>query len=207
MSRSLSRPRGQFSRLSAALLMSLWGLAACGITPAAADPAAASARAEPAPLDVQQFLGRWYVIAAIPRPDGHDAYLSEVDYQSRSDGKINEFLQCAENTRTPPFDCGYRLGSVDNDGSNSHWTVLTFQFQYDIVKDSIFYVDPAYRYALAGGADRQSVWMLSRTPSLDAGKYRELKALLREQGFDTLRLRRTALNQPPLREVLSSLAD
>jgi apolipoprotein D and lipocalin family protein len=48
-----------------------------------------------------------------------------------------------------------------------------------------------YRYALVGTPDRQSLWVLSRTPQLDEASYQHLVATANEQGFEVTRLQRT----------------
>jgi len=53
----------------------------------------------------------------------------------------------------------------------------------------IFDLDQAgYQYALVAGPNKSYLWLLSRTPTMDAAKQRELIAEAASLGFDTEKL-------------------
>jgi apolipoprotein D and lipocalin family protein len=52
-------------------------------------------------------------------------------------------------------------------------------------------LDPDYRWALVGHPDRTYLWILSRTPQMDAALYTSLVERARELGYDVSRLVRT----------------
>jgi apolipoprotein D and lipocalin family protein len=49
-----------------------------------------------------------------------------------------------------------------------------------------------YSHAVVGSPDREYLWILSRTPTLDEATYRELTRKIAEKGFDATKLIRTA---------------
>jgi apolipoprotein D and lipocalin family protein len=52
----------------------------------------------------------------------------------------------------------------------------------------IFFLDPDYETAIVGTPDREYLWILSRTPTMDAEQYQRLVERCRALGFDTERL-------------------
>ena len=50
---------------------------------------------------------------------------------------------------------------------------------------------PDYSYALVGDAERNYLWILSRTPELGDSAYNELVEEAKTQGFDVSRLEKT----------------
>jgi apolipoprotein D and lipocalin family protein len=58
-------------------------------------------------------------------------------------------------------------------------------------------LDPGYQLAAVSEPDREYLWILSRTPTVDAGAYQALLGRLRDQGFDLSRLEPTARSGPP----------
>jgi apolipoprotein D and lipocalin family protein len=56
----------------------------------------------------------------------------------------------------------------------------------------ILELDPDYRRALVGDPSRKYLWILSRTPAMDAATYDSLVATAGRLGFDVKRLVRTA---------------
>jgi apolipoprotein D and lipocalin family protein len=55
----------------------------------------------------------------------------------------------------------------------------------------ILELDRDYRYAVVGDPARKYLWILGRSPEMDAATYESLVAAARRLGFDTPRLVRT----------------
>jgi apolipoprotein D and lipocalin family protein len=53
-------------------------------------------------------------------------------------------------------------------------------------------LDDAHSYALVGTQDRKYLWVLSRTPTLDAAIYDRLLTIGKAQGFDVSKVAKTA---------------
>lgn len=56
-------------------------------------------------------------------------------------------------------------------------------------------LDADYRYSLVGTPDHDYLWILARTPTLDAAVYEHLLAQAKAQGFDITRLKKTGQGQ------------
>jgi apolipoprotein D and lipocalin family protein len=54
-----------------------------------------------------------------------------------------------------------------------------------------------YQYAVVGHPGRDYLWILSRTPTLDSGVYKDILNRLQTRGYDTTRLVRTVHKPVP----------
>jgi apolipoprotein D and lipocalin family protein len=52
-------------------------------------------------------------------------------------------------------------------------------------------LDPGYRLAAVSEPSREFLWILSRTPTVDAAAYQALQGRLQAKGFDLSKLERT----------------
>ena len=52
-------------------------------------------------------------------------------------------------------------------------------------------LDPDYQWAVVGVPNRKYLWILSRTPQMEAEVYEGIVSRLRDQGYDPARLNRT----------------
>jgi apolipoprotein D and lipocalin family protein len=52
----------------------------------------------------------------------------------------------------------------------------------------VLYVSDDYKTAIVGSPNRRHLWLLSRTPELNAVKREDLLSRARQQGYDTNRL-------------------
>jgi apolipoprotein D and lipocalin family protein len=147
-------------------------------------------------VDYARYAGQWYEIARLPNAL-QQAYARDVTarYISRPNGIIAVVNLCREaNGRWREARGVARR--VSDEGPNSMLQVrfapsflalLPFVWSdYQIIA-----VAADYRYALVGTRDRQSLWVLSRTPQLDEASYQHLVARANEQGFEVTRLQRT----------------
>jgi len=60
-------------------------------------------------------------------------------------------------------------------------------------------LDDAHSYALVGTPDRKYLWVLSRTPVMNASLYTSLMEAARTQGFDITRVIKTSQSGAPSR--------
>jgi len=139
-------------------------------------------------VDLQRFMGDWYVIACIPTFIEKDAYGAIESYRLAADGSI-------ETTFT--FRAGDFLGEarrytargfVVNPATNAVWEM---QFLWPLKADyRIAHVSADYSRTVIAREKRDYAWIMARTPTLPEGEYAELLALLHAQGYDTSRLRK-----------------
>ena len=147
-------------------------------------------------VDYARYAGRWYEIARLPNALQRTCVRDVTARHSlRPDGTIAVVTLCREaNGRWREARGAARRAS--DEGPNS---VLQVRFASSFLAFlpfvwsdyQIIAVADDYRYAMVGTPDRQSLWVLSRTPQLDEASYHHLVARANEQGFGVTRLQRT----------------
>lgn len=144
--------------------------------------APAHARSEPAEataaVDLQRFMGRWYVIGRVPNfiERGHVASVN--DYTLRGPDKVAIRYQYREGFSEPQEEINIRA-SVDSDSGNRRWR--TWFYRVVPTHSRILEVAPDYSWALIGYPGREMAWIFSRSPDMDTAQYRELAARLRDK--------------------------
>jgi apolipoprotein D and lipocalin family protein len=176
------------SRVSGLCLACAALLAACSALPERVDPHAQAPLQLASAVDLQRFMGRWYVIANIPYFAEAGYVGSYVEYALRPDGDIDDFYFAHKASFERPLEKKTLKDSVVPGTANAQWRSSPFwplSFGYYIL-----YVDPGYQYALIGYPDRQWGWVFARSPQIGEAQYHELLARLGQQGYDTARFLR-----------------
>ena len=155
-------------------------------------------RAQEKPLDVvpqvdfERYTGKWYEIARLPfRYQENCARDVTATYTLRPDGRITVVNRCVRKDGTVSEAEGVARG-VDGKPPS----VLEVRFapgwlsflpmvwgDYQIIQ-----LGPDYEYSVVGTPNRKNLWILARTPKLDAKLYRSLLDKAEAQGFDVSRL-------------------
>ena len=161
--------------LTAALL-----LTGCQSTPL---PPLAQASA----VDLERFMGDWYVIASIPTWIERNAYNAVESYQIAPDGSIETTFTFLEGG----FDGKPRRytprGFVVDRESNAVWGM---QFVWPIKADyRIAYVSADYGQTVIARTSRDYVWIMARTPEIPDAEYQRLVRFVADQGYDVSLLR------------------
>jgi apolipoprotein D and lipocalin family protein len=171
-------------RAAPALLL----LAACSATPPNANPRAAEPLQLAPAVDLNRYMGRWYVIANIPYFAERGFVGSYVEYRRLPDGDIDDLYFGRKHSFDAPLERHALRDTVVANSNNAQWRACFFWplcFAYPIV-----YVDPDYRYALVGYPDRSWGWVFAREPDIDEVSYRGLLQRFDAQGYDTARFQR-----------------
>jgi apolipoprotein D and lipocalin family protein len=139
-------------------------------------------------VDLDRFMGRWYVIANIPTFVEKDAYNAVETYSLADDGTIATNFTF----RKGGFDGKEKeynpRGFVLDEESNARWGMRVF---WPIKADyRIVYLDDDYTKTIVGRQDRDYVWIMARTPTISEPEYGELVSLVESLGYDPDRLKR-----------------
>lgn len=143
-------------------------------------------------VDLDRFMGDWYVIASIPIDlffaSEVDAHNGVESYELREDGRI----QTTYTFRKGGFDGEVKqfnpVAWVHNTETNSEWRMQflwPFRSAYLIA-----YLDDDYQETIIGVPNRNNVWVMSRTPEVSEERFGELLEILTELGYDTSLLHR-----------------
>ena len=163
---------------------------AVGVAAAVGGNGCSSARLQPIRLpdvELNRFMGEWYVIADIPTPFVKDAYNAVQTYQLNADGTVSTKFTYREGgfdgkqkTLTPK-------GYVNDDPTHASWGL---QFGPVLAEYLIAYVSPDYTEAVIARSSRDFVWIMSRTPEIPGAEYDRLVEKIASWGYDTEKLER-----------------
>ena len=140
---------------------------------------------------LQQYLGKWYEIAAIPQSFQKQCIGNSMAvYNTAEDGLISVVNTCDTAKGIPSVATG-RAKVVDQN-SNSKLKVTFVNFfgwQFLLGGDYwILAIGENYSYAVVGAPGRDYAWILSRTPDMNQEQIIEANQVLLTQGFDTCKL-------------------
>ena len=139
-------------------------------------------------VDLERFMGDWYVIANIPTFLEKGAYNAVETYALNEDGTIATTFEF----RADSFD-GERKeynpkGFVKDDGSNALWGM---RFIWPIKADyRIVYLSSDYSQTVIGRNKRDFVWVMARTPSIPDDEYDAIVEMIDSFGYDVSKLQK-----------------
>ena len=146
-------------------------------------------------LEVPRYLGRWYEIAKFPtwfqRKCASD---TAADYALLPDGSLSVLNQCREANGTWDKAQGQakQMGDLHSATLQVRFAPAWLSFLPWVWGDYwVVDVDDTYELAAVSEPKREYLWILSRTPEVDAARYTALLARLQAMGLDTGRLVKT----------------
>ena len=138
-------------------------------------------------VDLERFMGEWYVIASIPTAIEKNAYNATETYRLDDDGTIATTFAFRKGSFDGKQKTYNPRGFVRDTSSNAEWGM---QFIWPIKADyRIVYVDDDYSQTIIGRNKRDYAWIMARTPTISREDFFERVRLLREQGYDTEKLK------------------
>ena len=160
--------------------------------PAALMLAACGTAQKPLPVvdyvDIDRFMGDWYVIANIPTFIERDACNAVESYALQENGSIATTFTFNKGGCDGPLKSYHPTGFVREGTGNAIWGM---QFIWPVKADyRIFYLAEDYSQTVIGRNKRDYLWIMARTPAIPGSEYRSLLRLLDENGYDTTRIQR-----------------
>lgn len=138
-------------------------------------------------VELDRYLGRWYVIANVPYVAERGKVATYVEYRRRSDGRIDDLYFFRKGFDAPQQQWS-GVAWLPDASDVARWKVrFLWPFTSDYV---ILAVAPDYRYAMVGLPSRDLLWIFSREPRLDDADYAQLLEEARLQGFDPAQVKR-----------------
>ncbi|WP_426112747.1 lipocalin family protein [Massilia sp. PWRC2] len=137
------------------------------------------------PFDSKLYLGKWYEIARLDQRFERGLSRVTAEYSMRPDGGIkvlNRGYESEKNVYKESEGKAYFVGATDT----AYLKVSFFGPFYGSY--IVFDLDPAYRTSMVGGPDTSYLWILSRTPTLDAATTTRLVEKAKSLGYATDKL-------------------
>lgn len=142
-----------------------------------------------AKIDLQRYMGAWYVIANIPYFAERGKVASRDVYKLDANGNVDT-TYCYRKSFDGPEKTTGSLGIVQAGSDNARWVVrfLLFIHADYLVLD----IAPDYSWVLVGQPSRKLGWVLARDPAMDDALYTTLLDKLHGFGYDTGKFMRVA---------------
>lgn len=139
-------------------------------------------------VDLQRFMGDWYVIANIPTPIERDAWSGVESYRLKPDGTVATTFTYNKGGFDGPRKTVTSTGFVRDPKTNAVWGM---QFMWPIKAEYVItWLDEDYSQTIIGRNKRDYVWVMARKPTISAADYNALTERIRILGYDISKLRR-----------------
>ncbi len=136
-------------------------------------------------LDVDRYMGPWYVVANIPYFAESGNLAPTVEYTRRSDALIDDRYTARDAFDQEPF---VKDGMIEITNPITH-SEGRITFLPPLWQDfAVLFVDQDYRYSIIGHPSREYCWLFAREPQVSDEMYDAMIAVVRANGFDVSRV-------------------
>lgn len=145
-------------------------------------------------VDLNRYLGDWYVFANIPYSLENGKVGSLDHYALRPDGRMDNIYKFCRGSLDAPMEQWKGVAWVHNKETNAEWRVQflwPFRVPYLIID-----LDKDYQWSVIGYPSRKLAWVLSRQPALDEATYRGILKRMESQGYDSSLLQKVPQRAP-----------
>ena len=139
-------------------------------------------------VDIERFMGDWYVISNIPTFIEKRATNAVENYRLNNNREIEttfSFYQDSPNGKRKEYN---PKGYVYNTETNAEWRmqfIWPFKMPFLIID-----LDTNYSYTVIGVPNRKYVWIMSRKSSLDSKTYNMIIDKLKDVGYDVKQIKK-----------------
>ncbi len=133
-------------------------------------------------VDLERFMGEWYVVANIPTFIETNAYNAIETYAMNDDGSIATTFTFHDGSPDGELKKYEPTGFIVDEQSNALWDmqfIWPFKAEYRVI-----YLDADYQTTIIGRTKRDYVWLMSRQSKIEDSSYASLLTFLEEQGYD-----------------------
>jgi len=139
-------------------------------------------------VNINRFMGDWYVIANIPTFIETDAHNAIESYRLNADGTVATTFTFKDGGFNGEKKVYRPKGFLRDTTTNAIWGM---QFIWPIKADyRIVYLDKDYRQTIIGRNKRDYVWIMARTPNIPESDYQNLIEVIAKLGYDTNKRRK-----------------
>lgn len=138
-------------------------------------------------VNIDQFMGDWYVIAAIPTAIETESFNAIENYKLNKDGSIATTFTFNKGSLQGPLKKYEPRGFIIENTGNALWGM---QFIWPIKAEyRITYLNADYSQTIISRNARDYVWIMARTPQISQDDYANLTKIVADYGYDISKLR------------------
>ena len=140
-------------------------------------------------VDIKKYMGKWYEIASFPQRFQKGCHCTTAEYTLSEKGYVIVENRCNKNSMDGPTSYIKGKAFVEANSGNAK---LKVQFFWPFTaKYWIIDLADDYQYAVVSHPNKKYLWILSRTPTMEAMTYAKIITRLKGKGFDLSKLRIT----------------
>ena len=139
-------------------------------------------------VDLDRFMGTWYVHGYTPTAIDGDAYNPTETYVRGADGRIETTYRFNAGGFDGKEKVYHPTGRVFDSESNAEWR-MTF-FGLITSPYLILYVNGDYTQTVIGHPNRDLAWIMTRSPQIEETTYETLRQELERRNFNLSKLQR-----------------
>ena len=146
-------------------------------------------------VDLDRFMGRWYVLANIPTRIERGAHNAVESYELQDDGTIRTTFTFRKDSFDAPEKAFHARGFVRDRTSNAIWGmrfIWPFKLEYIIA-----HLAPDYSETIVARSALDYVWIMARTPEISNERYSNLVDRVVALGYDPARVQRVPQSWSP----------
>jgi apolipoprotein D and lipocalin family protein len=139
-------------------------------------------------LDINKFMGDWYVVGVIPNFIEKGAKNGLESYRLNDKGNVEITYTLQKNGKNKEMSA---KGFIQNE-ANTIWKVQfiwPIKFPYYVID-----LEKNYEYTVIGLPNRKYVWIMSRDPQISDATYNQILARLDNKGYDISKIKRMEQN-------------
>ena len=115
-------------------------------------------------VDLNRFMGTWYVHGYRPTAIDKEAWNATEHYELLANGKIQTTYKFRKGSPDGRLKTYKPVGTVYNRESNAEWRMRFFGLIN--APYYVLYVDPNYDYTVIGHPNKKYAWIMSRSPKI-----------------------------------------
>lgn len=141
-------------------------------------------------VDIDRFMGSWYVHGYTPTLLDKEAYDATETYEQADDGKILTTYRFRKGGHEGKWKTLRPKGWVHDEESNAEWRMRFFGIF--TAPYYILYVSPDYKETVIGHPGKEMAWIMTRSPEISDASYERLRAELARRDYALSELDRVA---------------
>jgi apolipoprotein D and lipocalin family protein len=139
-------------------------------------------------VDIERFMGTWYVQAYTPTFLDRDAHDATESYELSDDGRILTTYRFRKGGPEGSWKTMRPVGWVHDESSNAEWRMRFFGILTSPYY--ILFISPDYNETVIGHSGKELAWIMTRNPEISETAFERLRTELLSRDYDISELTR-----------------